>query len=84
MQYYSDFIQYCRICGQEMQVAIDGGAGLRPGNDRDAVCSERCSHEFRQRQDRSASNIDQDLGAQRHWRMEDDRPLPATISRNTH
>jgi hypothetical protein len=24
------------------------------------------------------------LGAQRHWRMEDDRPLPATISRNTH
>lgn len=69
MRYYSDFIQYCRICGREMQVAVDGGTGLRPGNARDAVCSEPCSQEFQRRQNRSASNMEQDLAAQRQWRI---------------
>jgi hypothetical protein len=67
MGFYSEFIQYCRICGQEMQVAVDGGAGLSPGNRREAVCSQACSQEFRQRQDRSASNKPQDLAGQRRW-----------------
>ena len=69
MRFYSEFIQYCRICGTEMHVAIDGGAGLQPGNVRDAVCSEPCRQEFQQRQDRSASNTSQDLLAQRRWRV---------------
>ena len=70
MQFYSDFIQYCRICGREMQVAVDGGTGLHPGHARDAVCSEPCSEEFQRRQDRSASNTEQDLAAQRQWKNE--------------
>jgi hypothetical protein len=72
MQFYSNFIQYCRMCGREMQVAVDGGTGLYPGNARDAVCSESCRQEFQHRQDRSASNTTQDLAAQRQWRIEDD------------
>ena len=72
MQFYSSFIQYCRICGREMQVAVDGGMGLHPGNDRDAICSEPCRQEFQQRQNRSASNATQDLTAQKHWRLEAD------------
>ena len=71
MHFYSEFIQYCRICGQEMQVAVEGGTGLRPGNARDSVCSERCSLEFRQRHDRSASNTRQDITAQKLWRLGD-------------
>ena len=67
MGFYSEFIQYCRICGQEMLVAIDGATGLHPGKARDAVCSEPCSQEFRRRQDRSASNTPQDLAAQKSW-----------------
>jgi hypothetical protein len=72
MGFYSDFIQYCRMCGREMQVAVDGGTGLHPGNDRDAVCSEPCRREFQQRQDRSSANTTQDLAVQRGWRVEED------------
>ena len=65
MGFYSEFVQYCRICSREMLVAVDGGMGLHPGNARDAVCSEPCRQEFQHRQDRSASNKPQDLLAQR-------------------
>ena len=41
MGFYSEFIQYCRICGQEMRVAIDGATGLYPGNARDATQDSR-------------------------------------------
>lgn len=82
MSFYSEFIQYCRICGREMQVAVDGGSGLYPGNARDAVCSEPCSHEFQQRRDHSASNTAQDLIAQRHWRIENgEGPVSAAAPR---
>jgi len=80
MGFYSDFIQYCRMCGREMQVAVDGGTGLHPGSARDAVCSEPCRKEFQQRQDRSASNTAQDLAAQKQWRIEEEGRQVAALA----
>ena len=73
MQFYSDFYPVLPHLRSGMQVAVDGGAGLRPGNARDAVCSERCSYEFRQRQDRSVITRP-GLVAQKQWRNSGQHP----------